>query len=118
VRPRLAALKDGFTQLDQQLAVAQKAPIRMAEDDWRTQTQSILQDLLAASGAIRTVNPGVGTRSGLLPEVLKLADDVDFVANEFRMALDYDPDATHLIRAGRAEQTTIAELNSILSELR
>jgi hypothetical protein len=47
-----------------------------------------------------------------------LTDDVDFVANEFNMAITYDPDATHLIRAARAEKTTVAEVDDMLTRLR
>jgi len=50
--------------------------------------------------------------------VLKLTNDVDFVADEYRMALDYDPDSSHFIRAGRAEKTTAEELDSMLESLR
>src|ERR1700730_7443611 len=35
VRPRLEHVQQSFTQLEQQLAVLQKAPLRMAEQDWR-----------------------------------------------------------------------------------
>ena len=32
--------------------------------------------------------------------------------------IDYDPDATHFMRAGRAEKTTRAELDSLVTSLR
>jgi hypothetical protein len=33
------------------------------------------------------------------------------------MALDYDPDASHFTRAGRAEKTSSDEVQSILADL-
>jgi hypothetical protein len=115
MRPRLQAIQLQFSKLDQQLSVAQKTPLVMAQDDWRSQTRTILQDMLGASADARGVGIRVGPQHA---DVLKLLDDVDFVANEFRMAFDYDPDATHFIRAGRAEKTTRAELDSIITSLR
>src|SRR5579859_3768450 len=117
MRPRLQTLHDDFGHLQSQLAEAEKTPMRMAEDDWRNQTQGVLEDMLTSSADIRATSMRATTQSPLRSEVLKLADDVDFVANEFRMALDYDPDATHFMRAGRAEKTTSAELDSILREM-
>jgi hypothetical protein len=117
MRPRLLTIQQDFSHLEQQLAIAQKTPLLMVQDDWRNQTGGVLQDLLAASADLRSVATRLGSRTNHA-DVLKLADDVDFVANEFRMAFDYDPDANHFIRAGRAEKTTRAELDSILTSLR
>ncbi|HEX8967676.1 MAG TPA: hypothetical protein VF937_07350 [Chloroflexota bacterium] len=118
VQPRLETVQQDLKRLEQQLAAAQKAPIRMAEDDWRNQTQTILGDLLADTADVRALGARIGAGVALNADVLKVADDVDFVANEYRMALDFDPDATHLIRAGRAEKTTANELESLLGDLR
>ena len=114
MRPRLQAIELQFSKLEQQLALAQKTPLLMAQSDWRTATGTILQDMLGASADARNVAIRVGPPHD---DVMKLLDDVDFVANEFRMAFDYDPDATHFIRATRAEKTTRAELDSILNSL-
>ncbi len=100
------------------MAVVQKTPLLMAQDDWRNQTQSILQDLLLDSSQLRTVSARVTVPPALRPQVTKLADDVEFVATEFQMALDFDPDATHLIRASRAEKSAHEEVDSVLSALR
>jgi hypothetical protein len=119
LQPRLEALRQGFRGLEQQLSVLQTAPTRMAEDDWRTQFQNTLDDLSATSADLRSLGTRVASSQvALNAEVLKLADDADFVASEYRMALDYDPDSTHFIRAGRAEKTTAQELDSILSTVR
>jgi hypothetical protein len=117
-RPQLTLLRQDFSQLDQQLAAAQASPIRMAQDDWRNQTLAVLQDLLSASSDLRGIANRFAGRSALDADVLKLTDDVDFVANEFNMALTYDPDSTHLIRAARAERTTVAEVDSVLAQMR
>ena len=116
--PRLEALQQDVRRLDQQLAVLQTAPLRMAEDDWRNQTRDILDDLTAASGDLRSLGTRVGARSGLTARVLKLADDVDLVASEYGMALDFDPDSSHFLRAGRAEKTTADELDAVLADVR
>jgi hypothetical protein len=119
VRPRLEAVQGMLDRLEQQLSLAQKAPMRMAEDDWRNQTRTVLEDLLAGSAELRSLGTHVSTSQvALSAEVLKVADDVDFVANEYRMAFDYDPDASHFLRAGRAEKSTAAELDSLLTDLR
>jgi hypothetical protein len=119
LQPRLEALRQGFRGLEQQLSVLRTAPTRMAEDDWRIQFQNTLDDLSATSADLRSLGTRVASSQvGLNAEVLKLADDADFVASEYRMALDYDPDSTHFIRAGRAEKTTAQELDSILSTVR
>jgi len=115
MRPRLQAIQLQFSKLEQQLALAQKTPLLMAQDGWRNATGTILQDMLAASADARSVAARIGPPHD---DVTKLLDDVDFVANEFRMAFDYDPDATHFIRAARAEKSTRAELDSILTSLR
>jgi hypothetical protein len=91
VRARLELLQQGFHRLEQQLSILQKAPMRMAEDDWRDQLRTILDDLSADSADLRSLGTRVQTRVSLSGDVLKLADDVDFVANEYRMALDFDP---------------------------
>jgi hypothetical protein len=116
--PRLEALQQDVHRLEQQLAVLQTAPLRMAEDDWRDQLRRMLDDLLLASAGLRSLGTRVGARSELNAEVLKLADDVDFVASEFGMALDFDPDSSHFLRASRAEKTTADELDSVLADVR
>jgi hypothetical protein len=118
VRPRLEGVQQGLKQLDQQLAVLVKAPMRMAEDDWRNQTQAVLDDLAAGSLDLRALGPRAGNQTALHTDVMKLLDDLDFVVSEYRMALDYDPDSTHFVRAGRARATTEDEVESILSDLR
>ncbi len=118
VLPRLEVLQRTLRRLEQQLAVLQTAPLRMAEDDWRNQMQSILDDLLAASADVRSLGARVGARADLNPEVLKLADDLDFVANEYRLALDFDPDSSHFSRAGRARKSAADELDSVVGDVR
>jgi len=118
VLPRLEVLQRNLRRLEQQLAVLQKAPLRMAEDDWRNQMLSILDDLLAASADVRALGTRVSTRADLNPEVLKLANDLDFVANEYRMALDFDPDSSHFSRAGRAQKAAVDELDSVVDDVR
>jgi len=117
VKPTLLAIQDDFKRLEAQLAAATKAPQIMAQDDWRNQLLGIAQDLLVASTNLRSLSARITTPSPLKPQVQKLTDDVDFVGNEFRMALDYDPDSTHMIRAARAEKTTRAEVDSLLDQL-
>jgi len=117
MRPRLAALRGDFMRIEQQLAVAQQAPLRMADDDWRNQMASILEAILTDSAAVRTLTTRLTPPAPIGPAATKLADDADFVANEFRMALDYDPDGTHFIRAARAERTTLQELDDLASQL-
>jgi hypothetical protein len=104
--------------LDQQLAVARQAPMRMADDDWRDLTGAVLDAILADSSAIRAVTTRAAPRAPDGPASIKLADDADFTANEFRMALDYDPDGTHFIRAGRAERMAVQELDGLSNQLR
>lgn len=118
VRPRLEHLQQSFTQLEQQLAVLQKAPLRMAQEDWRNQLLGILDDLALGEADLRALGSRVTAPAPLGSEIAKLIDDLDFVVSEWRMALDYDPDATHFIRAGRAEKATADEVESILSGLR
>ncbi len=118
LQPRLETLQQGFRRLEQQLSVLQKAPMRMAEDDWREQFRTILGDLSATSADLRSLGTRVGTQAALTGEVLKLTNDVDFVADEYRMALDFDPDSSHFIRAGRAEKTTADELDSVVTDVR
>jgi len=118
VRPRLEHVQQSFTQLEQQLAVLQKAPMRMAQEDWRNQMLGILDDLALSEADLRTLGSRVTAPPALNVEIVKLVGDLDFVVSEWRMALDYDPDATHFIRAGRAEKMTADEVDSILSELR
>jgi hypothetical protein len=115
--PRLEVLQRNVQRLEQQLVVLQNVPLRMGEDDWRNQTLSILDDLFATTADVRSLGTRVGSQADLNAEVLKLADDLDFVADEYRMALDYDPDSSHFIRAGRAEKTTAAELDSVLADV-
>ena len=115
--PRLEVIQRNVRRLEQQLAVLQNAPLRMAEDDWRNQMLSIVDDLLTATADVRSLGTRVGARADLNAKVVKLADDLDFVANEYRMALDFDPDSSHFIRAGRAEKTAAAELDSVLAEV-
>ncbi len=118
MRPPVTAIKDGFTHLEAQLAAAQNTPMLMAQDDWRNQMQSVLQDLLVSSSQLRTATSRSTPPTALRQDVTKLSDDVDFVANEFRMALDYDPDSMHLVRAARAEKSTRTEIDAVLDELR
>ena len=115
MRPKLQGIQHVFGQLEQQLASAEKTPLLMAEDDWRNQTDTILETMLADSADARTLDTRLGAPDA---SITKLLDDVDFVGNEFHMAFSYDPDATHFMRAGRAERTTRDELDSILTTLR
>jgi hypothetical protein len=117
-RPRLQVVRQDFDRLEAQLAAAKKAPIRMAEDDWRNQTNGILEDLLTASGDLRSLGTRVAVPARFSTTVVKVLDDVDFVANEYHMAFDFDPDSTHFLRAGRAERTTVTEVDSLLDDLK
>jgi hypothetical protein len=118
VRPRLDRVQQGLGRLDQQLNILRTDPMRMAEQDWRTQTQGLLEDLASANTELRALGARSGPDAALYAEVHKLNDDLDFVVSEYRMAFDFDPDATHFMRAGRAEKSTADEVESILSDLR
>jgi hypothetical protein len=118
VGQRLERIQQGLMRFEQQLAVLKTAPLRMADDDWRAQTHSLLDDLAASSADLRGLGARSGADAALYAEVLKLLDNLDFVVSEYRMAFDFDPDATHFIRAGRAEKTTADEVESLLSDLR
>lgn len=113
VRPRLEHVQQDLKQIEQHLAELQKAPLLMAQDDWRNQMFGTLDDLSVSEADLRSL----GSRVPLKEEAVKLVGDLDFVVGEWRMALDYDPDATHFIRAGRAEKMTADEVAAILSEL-
>ena len=118
VRPRLEHVQQGLAQIEQQLAVLQKAPLLMAQEDWRNQMFGILDELALGEADIRSLSTRVSASPALNVEITKFVGDLDFVVSEWRMALDYDPDATHFVRAGRAEKMTADEVESILSELR
>jgi hypothetical protein len=118
VRPRIERIQKGLTSLEQQLGLLVQSPVRMAQDDWRAQTASMLDELAAASQDLRALGARSGADAARFAEVDKLLTDLDFVVDEYRMAFDFDPDGTHLVRAGRAERTTAAEVASIISELR
>jgi len=118
VRPRLEHIQQALVQLEQQLAVLKTAPVRMAEEDWRNQMQSILDDLALSEADLRALGGRVSAPPALGAEIDKFVGDLDFVVSEWRMALDYDPDSTHFTRAGRAEKMTADEVDAILSELR
>ncbi len=118
VRPRLEHIQQSLTQFEQQLAVLQIAPMRMAQEDWRNQMLGILDDLAISEADLRALGARVTAPASLNTEIVKFVGDLDFVVSEWRMALDYDPDATHFARAGRAEKTTADEVGSILFELR
>jgi hypothetical protein len=118
VRPRLDQVQQVLGRLDQQLNILRTNPIRMAEPDWRRQTQGILGDLAAANADLRALGARSGADAALYAEVLKVNGDLDFVVSEYRMAFDFDPDATHFTRAGRAQKSTADEVESIQSDLR
>jgi hypothetical protein len=118
VRPRLDRVQQGLGRLEQQLNILSTNPIRMAEADWRSQTQSLLEDLASANTDLRILGARSGPDAALYAEVSKLNGDLDFVVSEYRMALDFDADGTHFIRAGRAEKMAADEVESILSDLR
>jgi len=118
VRPRLEHVQQDLAQIEQQLAVLQNAPLRMAQEDWRNQMLGILDDLALSEADLRSLGTRVPVLPALTTEIGKLLGDLDFVVSEWRMALDYDPDATHFMRAGRAEKETADEVESILAELR
>jgi hypothetical protein len=118
VRPRLDRVQQGLGSLEQQINILRTNPIRMAQEDWRNQAQSMLDDLASANTDLRTLGARSGPDAALFAEVKKLNDDLDFVVSEYRMALDFDADGTHFVRAGRAEKMTADEVESILSDLR
>jgi hypothetical protein len=118
VRQRVERIQQGLNKFEQQLGEAQKAPMRMADDDWRAQTGSLLDELAAASADLRALGARSGAQASLYADVQKLQDSLDFVVSEYRMAFDFDPDASHFLRAGRAEKTTADEVESLLSDLR
>ncbi len=113
VRPRLEHIQHDLADIEQRLAELQKTPVLMAQDDWRNQMFGTLDDLALSEADLRSL----GSRVPLKENVLKLVSDLDFVVSEWRMALDYDPDATHFLRAGRAEKMTADEVAAVLSEL-
>ena len=117
VRPRVADIQQRLARLAEQLSVLRTAPMRMAEADWRAQTLAVLDDLAAASAALRALGPRVGADAALSADVKQLVDDVDFVVDEYRLAVDFDPDASHFARAGRAQKTSVDAAESILAQL-
>src|SRR5438132_1316685 len=118
VRPRLDRVQQGLGRLEQQLKILTTSPMRMAEADWRSQMQSLLEDLANANTDLRALGARSGPDAALFAQVMKLNADLDFVVSEYRMALDFDADGTHFTRAGRAEKMTADEVESILSDLR
>ncbi len=118
VRPRLDRVQQGLGHLEQQLNILTTNPMRMAEADWRSQMQSLLEDLANANTDLRALGARSGPDAALFAQVMKLNADLDFVVSEYRMALDFDADGTHFTRAGRAEKMTADEVESILSDLR
>src|SRR5260370_25809525 len=55
VRPRLDRVQQGLGRLEQQLNILRTNPIRMADADWRTQTQGLLDDLASANAYLRAL---------------------------------------------------------------
>jgi hypothetical protein len=117
VRPRLEHVQQDLAQIEQRLAELQKTPVLMAQDDWRNQMFATLDDLALSEADIRSLSTRVSPSAALGTQMTRFIADLDFVVGEWRMALGYDPDATHFLRAGRAEKTTADELASILAEL-
>ena len=115
VRPRLDRVQQGLGHLEQQLNILTTSPMRMAEADWRSQMQSLLEDLANANTDLRALGARSGPDAALFAQVMKLNADL---VSEYRMALDFDADGTHFTRAGRAEKMTADEVESILSDLR
>jgi hypothetical protein len=118
VRPRLDRVQQGLGRLEQQLNILRTSPIRMAEVDWRNQTQALLDDLASGNADLRALGARSGPDAALYAEVMKVTGDLDFVVSEYRLAFDFDADGTHFTRAGRAEKMTADEVESILSDLR
>jgi hypothetical protein len=118
VRDRLVRVESAFKALDAQFAVLQTAPIRITQADWRNDTLARLDDLAATNDALRALGARSGADGLLYGEVSKVSSDLDFVVSEYRMAFDFDPDGSHLVRAGRAEKMTSDEVESMLLGLR
>jgi hypothetical protein len=118
VHPRLDRVQQGLSRIEQQLNILKTNPIRMAEADWRNQLQSLLEDLASANADLRSLGARSGPDASLYADVMKLNGELDFVVSEYRMALDFDADGTHFIRAGRAEKMAADEVESMLFGLR
>jgi hypothetical protein len=118
VHPRLDRVQQGLSRIEQQLNILKTNPIRMAEADWRNQLQSLLEDLASANADLRSLGARSGPDASLYADVMKLNGELDFVVSEYRMALDFDADGTHFIRAGRAEKMAADEVESMLVGLR
>jgi hypothetical protein len=114
VRPRVERIQLGLYHIEQQLAIAQKSPVRMVQDDWRREMLSILDELAAANADLRALGARTGQDAALAADMQKLATSLDFVIDEFRLAIDFDPDGSHIVRAGRAEKATADQVDSIL----
>jgi hypothetical protein len=117
VRPRLDQVQQALGKLEQHLTLLQQAPIRMTQDDWRSQMQSILDDLANANSSLKALGARGGSDAALYAETSKMAADVDFVVDEYRLAFDFDPDGSHFLRATRAEKSMADEVESIRSGL-
>jgi hypothetical protein len=118
VRPRLERIEQGLIRFESQLSVLRQSPVRMADADWRAQTSALLDELAAANADLRALGARVGPDAALYAEVSKLTGDLEFVVDEYRLAFDFDPDASHFARAGRAERSTADEVQSMLAGLR
>src|SRR6266852_7635395 len=55
VRPRLDRVQQGLGHLEQQLNILNTNPMRMAEADWRSQMQSLLEDLASANTDLQSL---------------------------------------------------------------
>jgi hypothetical protein len=117
VRSRVEVVQQSLGKLEQHLGLVQQSPVRMSENDWRAQMQLILDESASANEGLKVLGARGGADAALYAEVSKVVTDVDFVVGEYRMAFDFDPDGTHLLRAGRAEKSTADEVESIRLEL-
>lgn len=118
VRDRLIGIESALKGLDAQFTALKASPIRITQTDWRDDTLARLDDVAAATEALRALGARSGSDGFLYSEVSKVVSDLDFVVSEYRMAFDFDPDGSHFARAGRAEQMTSDEVASMLLGLR
>jgi hypothetical protein len=118
VRDRLVGVEAAQRQMDGQLNQLRATPALVVQPDWRTTMLMRVDDLGTATDTLRALGARSGADASLYEDVAKLLSDLDFVVSEYRMAFDFDPDGSHFIRAGRAEQMASTEVESMLLGLR
>jgi hypothetical protein len=114
VLPRLQRIQTALNHIEQQLTIVQKSPAKMVQDDWRREVLATVDELAAANSDLRALGARTGADAALSADLQKLITNLDFVIDEYRLAFDFDPDGSHLVRAGRAEKAASDQVESIL----